>query len=256
MMSFFIKLALSLLTLPTLLFTLQDYPKFVAHRGHSSQSPENTLVSFEKAYEDGAKAIEFDCWLTKDNEVVIFHDPSLLRTARTNNHINNLTLEELKKLDAGSWFALDYKGAKIPTFKEVLQFAKGKDIQLCIELIDPNTELVDQVVACLEEENAQNPYLLFSAKLHLLQYAAKKYPHIPCAYVLRDFEERNIQEAKENHIQHLVLSQQVVHKELVEHLKREGFFLFVYTINDLDTSLEFLNYGIDSIISDYVHHTY
>jgi glycerophosphoryl diester phosphodiesterase len=92
----------------------------IAHRGASGTRPENTLVSFRHAEALGAHMVELDVQLTRDDAVVVIHDWTLGRTTGGRGRIAARTLAELKKLDAGAWFAADYRGERIPTLREVL----------------------------------------------------------------------------------------------------------------------------------------
>jgi glycerophosphoryl diester phosphodiesterase len=92
----------------------------IAHRGASGTRPENTLCAFRRAEALGAHMIELDVQLTRDGEVVVVHDWTLARTTSGRGRIASRTLEELRRLDAGSWFAPDYAGERIPTLREVL----------------------------------------------------------------------------------------------------------------------------------------
>jgi glycerophosphoryl diester phosphodiesterase len=98
----------------------------IAHRGASGYEPENTLRSFKRAIELKADMIELDTYLTKDNQVVIIHDETVNRTTNGKGKVKNLTLKELKQLDAG-------KGEKIPTLEEVFDLV-NKKVQINIEL--------------------------------------------------------------------------------------------------------------------------
>ncbi len=91
-----------------------------AHRGAMNTHPENTIASFKAAVEAGAQMIELDVWLTKDNKMVVIHDATVDRTTNGSGKIVNLSLSEIKKLDAGSWKSPEFKGEKIPTFEEAL----------------------------------------------------------------------------------------------------------------------------------------
>jgi len=95
--------------------------KVIAHRGFSSKYPENTIIAFKKATEIGVDEIEFDVKLTKDGYCVIIHDETLERTTNGKGKINEVTLREIRKLDAGDWFSPDYKGIKIPTLEEAIE---------------------------------------------------------------------------------------------------------------------------------------
>ena len=128
-----------------------DGEKFtvIAHRGASAYYPENTLVSFAAAISLGAGMVEFDVQLSRDGEVVVFHDEKLSRCTNGRGKLAAYTLAELKKLDAGKWFDEKFKGEKIPTLKEVLSFCSGK-IAVNIEV---KTEAVaDKIAGGIEEK--------------------------------------------------------------------------------------------------------
>lgn len=96
--------------------------EILAHRGASGTAPENSLSAFEKALKDGCDGFEFDIQQTKDGEIVVFHDWTLERTSNGKGNLKEFTLEELRKLDIGSWFSDEFKGEKIPTLEETLNF--------------------------------------------------------------------------------------------------------------------------------------
>ena len=91
-----------------------------AHRGANETHPENTLAAFREAVRLGAQMIEFDVQITKDKQLVIMHDKSVDRTTNGKGLVSDLTLSEIKKLDAGSWKSLQFKGEKVPTLEEAL----------------------------------------------------------------------------------------------------------------------------------------
>lgn len=92
-----------------------------AHRGAMQTHPENTVVGFKEAIRLGAQMIEFDVQLTKDNKLIIMHDETVDRTTNGSGFVNELTLSEIRKLDAGSWKSKAFAGEKVPTLKETLQ---------------------------------------------------------------------------------------------------------------------------------------
>ncbi|HBE40184.1 MAG TPA: hypothetical protein DDW27_03105 [Bacteroidales bacterium] len=91
-----------------------------AHRGAMETHPENTIPAFLEAVNAGAHMIEFDVFLTKDNEMVVIHDATVDRTTNGTGKVSDLTLEQIKELDAGGWKADEFTGTKIPTIDEVL----------------------------------------------------------------------------------------------------------------------------------------
>lgn len=109
-------------------------PLIIAHRGASGYAPENTLASFKKAVEMGCDGIELDVHLSKDGNVIVCHDESVDRTTNGTGLIKDLNLEDLKKLDAGSWFGNEFSKEKIPTLNKVIEYTKNNDILINIEL--------------------------------------------------------------------------------------------------------------------------
>jgi len=117
-------------------------PLIIAHRGASALAPENTLAAFRKALADGADGVEFDVRLTKDGEVVVFHDATLRRLSDQKSLVSSLTAAELQKIDVGSWFARrgktdadeDFSGETIPTLIQLLDFLKDFKGLIYIEL--------------------------------------------------------------------------------------------------------------------------
>ena len=93
----------------------------IAHRGASHDAPENTMAAFRLAWEQNADGIEGDFYLTKDGKIVCFHDKTTKRTAGgVDIDVASSTLEDLRKLDVGSWKDAKYAGEKAPTLDEVL----------------------------------------------------------------------------------------------------------------------------------------
>jgi glycerophosphoryl diester phosphodiesterase len=99
--------------------------RVIAHRGFSGVAPENTLVAIRRGIEIGADMAEIDVTLSKDGYVVVIHDETLDRTTNGTGPVSDATLEELQRLDAGSWFAPEFAGEKIPTLGEVLDLVRG-----------------------------------------------------------------------------------------------------------------------------------
>ncbi|MEO6245356.1 MAG: glycerophosphodiester phosphodiesterase [Opitutaceae bacterium] len=107
--------------------------EIVAHRGASYDAPENTVASQELAWKHGADAAEFDVRRTKDGQLAIMHDATTKRTAGRDAKFAELTLAELRQLDAGTWKDAKFAGEKVPTLDEMLQhIAPGKRVVIHI----------------------------------------------------------------------------------------------------------------------------
>ena len=119
----------------------------IGHRGASAYAPENTLASFRKAIEMRADWFELDCTLTKDNAVIVTHDTDLERTTGVKGVAWERTLDEIKALDAGSWFGPDYAGERIPTLGEALELARGRiGVYIEIKNSDDDRNLLAQLL--------------------------------------------------------------------------------------------------------------
>lgn len=95
-------------------------PLILAHRGASAAAPENTISAFLLARELGADGVELDVTLTRDRVPVVIHDDSVERTTNGRGRVNDMTLDEIKRLDAGSWKGDEFRGERIPTLGETL----------------------------------------------------------------------------------------------------------------------------------------
>jgi glycerophosphoryl diester phosphodiesterase len=108
-------------------------PLILAHRGASRRAPENTMAAFRLAAQLGADGIELDVQLSKDGEAVVMHDSRVDRTSDGHGRVADLTLAELRALDAGGWVAPEFAGERIPTLAEVL-YELGPRLVLNVEL--------------------------------------------------------------------------------------------------------------------------
>lgn len=144
---------LGMLTMLTLSLTaahgFADAPKvpdLVAHRGSCEERPENTLASIQHAMQSGATAVEVDVRWTKDRRLVLLHDEKLDRTTNGRGPVGEMTWDELRKLDAGSWFDPKFKDEKVPELHEVLALCKGK-IGVMLDLKVQGEAYAEQVAA-------------------------------------------------------------------------------------------------------------
>lgn len=141
--------------------------KIWAHRGASGHAPENTLPAFQKAVELGADGVELDIQLTRDGGIVVMHDETVDRTTDGTGWVKDLTLEEIRKLDASHQNLLrsgkviaqakefeEYSEIKVPTLNEVLELLRPTTLTINIELktgILFYPGIVDKVLALTKE---------------------------------------------------------------------------------------------------------
>lgn len=118
----------------------------VAHRGASAYAPENTIAAFRLAQVQNADMFELDVQETKDHKLVIMHDTTLGRTTNVEDvypgrapyKVADFTLAEIRKLDAGSWFARKYAGERVPTLGQALSAMRGRGLGLLLEIKSPS----------------------------------------------------------------------------------------------------------------------
>lgn len=99
---------------------MMSHVMVIGHRGNSMFAPENTLSSMNQAYQRGADVVEVDVQLTANGDVVAMHDIAVDRTTNGSGMVANLTVPQLKTLDAGSWFSDTFIGEQVPTLSEFL----------------------------------------------------------------------------------------------------------------------------------------
>ena len=146
----------------------------IAHRGGPTQAPENTLAAFRNAISLGVDWLEFDVQMTKDGALVVIHDETVDRTTNGTGAVRDLTLEEIRSLDAG-------QGEKVPTFEEVLQLAKTNGVKILPETKSPELYLgiEEKLLQALEQAKYLDQTVIqsFNAdsleKLHHLNPQAK-----------------------------------------------------------------------------------
>lgn len=134
------------------------------HRGAMGHAPENTMASFAKGLELGSDILELDVHLSRDGELVVMHDGDVSRTTDGSGHLKDMTLAEIKKLDAGSWFDPRFRGERVPTLAQVVDWAKTR-IQLAIEIKGdplPAPGIEDKVVKLLRDNQVVDEMLIIS----------------------------------------------------------------------------------------------
>lgn len=145
----------------------------IAHRGFSGQFPENTLLAFQEALTVGVDAIELDVQLSKDGEIMVFHDEELSRITDQKGLLKDHTFAGLRELDASGQYKGIFGKQLIPTLSEYLELTANKNILTFLELkngILPYPLLEEKVASCLKQFNRQEGTVLFSANHPSVKY--------------------------------------------------------------------------------------
>ncbi|AYB45709.1 glycerophosphodiester phosphodiesterase family protein [Paenibacillus lautus] len=233
----------------------------IAHRGASGYAPENTMASFVKAFDMGADMLELDVQLSKDGEVVVIHDSTVERTTDGQGEVGDLTLEELRRLDAGSWYDSSFKGEVIPTLAEVLEHFGGR-IGLLIELKSPSRYPgIEQKVAGdlrryaarVDGQRYKDLIIVQSADTDSLVRFRKLMPDIPLGVVITsagDLSKQRLENMK-SYAEYVSISMRLVSKGLVQKIHQSGMKTMVWTIRDMLQIPYVLQINVDGIITDY-----
>ena len=232
-------------------------PLIVAHRGSSALAPENTLAAFRQALQDGADAIELDVRLTCDNEVVVIHDAQLHRTTNGRGRVEDHSLAELKRLNAGRWFHPSYDKERISTLADVFELVRGR-IGMNIELKSDRKpkhhyDLVDRCVQIIRQYRAQSYVLISSFHHHFIKHFKKQHPDIPGGLLVRPFtleKLKTVSLAMSLHVEYIIYSGTSLRKSTVTRAHDRHLFVGEYTVNTRRRALRSLRYKVDAIITD------
>jgi glycerophosphoryl diester phosphodiesterase len=224
-------------------------PTISAHRGNSSANPENTVYSFESAINCGADYIELDVQETKDSQVVVMHDSSLLRTAGVAKNIWEVDYDEIKDLDIGSWFSPEFADARIMTLEEVLELTKGR-IKLNIEIKPTGNEknLTENTVRLIEEYGFEDDCYVTSFSYDVIKEVKGLNPDIKTGLIMT-IAYGNV--AGLEYADALSVNRLFVTKRLVSSCHNNGKKVFAWTVDksaDMQTLAEL---NVDNIITDY-----
>ncbi|HEY3082092.1 MAG TPA: glycerophosphodiester phosphodiesterase family protein [Chloroflexota bacterium] len=135
-------------------YLLVRRPYLLAHRGASGYAPENTMAAFERALALKADGLETDLRASKDGVLVLIHDERVDRTTDGEGLVADMTLEELRRLDAGGSYNPRFAGERIPTLDDLLERFGGR-LPLCLEVKQPGIEA--QLVAAARERGLLKP---------------------------------------------------------------------------------------------------
>jgi len=232
-------------------------PFVIAHRGFSGLYPENTLIAFQKALDLKVDGIECDIHFTSDNQIVVMHDPELERTTNGTGLIRTTTLEDIRKLDAGSWKSPEFKGEKVPTFDEFLSLTKGTGVFLCIEL--KAFGMAIPAIKKIKEYGMEEQVILFSFFNDNIRVAKQYAPEITTLQ-LRWFDvnkpdtlnrQELIKELLSSYANWLGINYQVMNAEFASELRRRGIVTACWTVDEEADMKRLIEAGVDGIISNY-----
>ncbi|HEY64569.1 MAG TPA: glycerophosphodiester phosphodiesterase [Caldilineae bacterium] len=248
-------------------FLESPYPLILAHRGGMALAPENTMLAFERALVAGADGLEIDVRASRDGELVVIHDETVDRTTNGTGRVADMTLAELKALDAGYRYSPDNgvtfpyrgQGLTIPTLREVLEAFPDTPINIEIKQTDPPIE--EALANLIREMGAEEWVLVVSTEDEVIKRFRHLAPGVatgaatgevtrfywmqrlrlssfyrPVAHVLQVPEE--------------VDGTRIITPHFVEAAHAQGMKVIAWTVNMPDRMRELLRMGVDGIVTD------
>lgn len=230
-------------------------PPVIGHRGASQYAPENTLSAFKKAKSLGVKWIEFDVQMTSDHELVIFHDYEISRTTNGKGKIQDYTLNQLKNLDAGSWFGPSFKGEKILTFQELILFIQkeGMAANIEIKVQAMNVALMAKTIVTQLEENLKTksfPFFISSFNTLVLEKIKEINSSFPVAHLMEKLtDDWSVLCDKLNCVA-IDLRYDIIDEVIIKEILASGRLVLVFTVNDPEFAKKLFSWGVSAVFSD------
>ncbi|GAB6052297.1 glycerophosphodiester phosphodiesterase family protein [Magnetospira thiophila] len=227
-----------------------NLPPIIGHRGARAMAPENTIAGFQAAARAGATWIECDLRLTADAQAVIFHDATLDRTSNGRGLLAHVTLADLRRLDAGSWFDESFAGESIPTLTEGLAAWQRLGLGANLEL-KPEPGRQGTLVAALAEALPTSvPLLLSSFDRETLRACQDIIPEHPRALIADRLPDDWRTFATDVSCSGMNIGAQSLTRDQVESVHADGLTIAAWTVNDLAFAQQLIEWGIDAVITD------
>ncbi|MDE2635801.1 MAG: glycerophosphodiester phosphodiesterase family protein [Chloroflexota bacterium] len=223
------------------------------HRGAMARAPMNTMASFALAMQQGADGIELDIHLSRDGQLVVIHDDSVDATSDGQGKVADMTLDQLKRLDAGAWYSDEFAGQRIPTLDEVFDaFGDGMFINVEIKSSRETVDRLEKRLAeCLRRHNMRERVIVSCFDPVILRRAEQAMPKVlmgflyapamPAAHEIPLKEIRH--EAR--HPLHVM-----VDEGYMKWARAQGYYVNVWTVNDPERARQLKRLGVNTIMTD------
>jgi len=229
--------------------------RLIGHRGAAAQAPENTLASIRLAVGLGVSRIEFDVRLTADGHPVVIHDHTLARTTDGHGYVARRPLAEIRRLDAGSWFAPGFAGEPVPTLDEVLVLLVELGVAASIEIKPARGDGTAEAAAVLAALSALGPQrlpavVISSFSIPCLAAVKARAPWVPRALALRRPGRGWRRSVEELEVCEIHCSQRALTPRTLRRLKAAGLPIAAFTVDDPARARALLAAGVDLLFSN------
>ncbi|HTP70529.1 MAG TPA: glycerophosphodiester phosphodiesterase family protein [Dongiaceae bacterium] len=224
----------------------------IAHRGASGYAPENTLAAFRRAVAQGATFIETDLHLTRDAHFIAVHDETVDRTTNGQGLVHQMTLAELRRLDAGSWFASEFMSERIPTLDEILDFSRKNDVVFYLEL-KPNGFWGGEhaLISALRNSSEIARSVIISFDPAILSSLRKIEPTLMTGLLHDGSVENPFDKALEIGARQLVIRGDLVSPNVIQQARKQDLQVVCWTVNSPAHMRMLASAGVDGIMTDY-----
>jgi len=232
--------------------TTQKPVLVIAHRGASGYAPENTLAAFKRAIALGATFIETDLQLSRDSRFVAIHDDTVNRTTGGTGKVHDLSLADLKRLDAGAWFGSEFAGERIPTLDEILEFSKKHDVVFYLELKPGGSWGGEHaLIGALRESQEVARTVVISFDAGVLEGLRKIEPTLMTGLLFDGQIARPLDKAVEVGARQLAVRGDLVTPALLTEARKKDLQVVCWTVNQPAHMRLLIDAGVDGIMSDY-----
>lgn len=229
----------------------------IAHRGYSAIAPENTLVAFEEALAWNVDGLEWDVRVSADGVPVVIHDETVDRTTDGTGAVQAMTFDALRRLDAGSWFAPEFRGERIPSLEEALAAARGRVPRIYPEVKScRNEEDIRAIVGQIRDHGFASACAIISLDWNLLRQVRRADPQVTVGLIVertqRFLGALEHAGADGNAILACDYTILLKHPTLVEEAKARGVELGVWTVNDVLDAERLIELGVTRLTTNEV----
>ena len=225
-----------------------------AHRGFSGLYPENTMLAFEKAVEAGCDGIELDVQLTKDRELIILHDEEVDRTTDGHGFVKDMTLDEIRSLDASYRFRGQYGINRIPTLREYLTLAKSAGILTNIELktgVFLYEGIEEQVLSLIDEFSLRDRIIISSFNHASVKHMQSLAPDMTYGFLEESRLLHPLEYTAENGVQGFHPEYHMVDAAFMEKARSLDLLVNVWTVNLEEEMRELALLGVNILIGNH-----
>ncbi|WP_079509138.1 glycerophosphodiester phosphodiesterase [Mesobacillus jeotgali] len=244
--------------------TVQTKVMNISHRGASGHAPEHTFPSYEIGNLMNGDYIEVDLQMTKDGELIALHDETMDRTTGKKGYAKDFTLEEIKRLDAGSWFNEAfpekanpaYKGLQVPTLREILD-RFGPDSNFFIETKSPDVYpgMEEKLLSTLKEYELEGNIIIQSFSVESLRKIHDLDQSIPLIQLLSYYAPASISDSEVHKIREYAIGVGLhftaVNPAYIKKITDSGLLIVPYTVNEKEDMEMLIDWGVNGMFTNY-----